>query len=129
MTSAGSITLLGKYTQRADFCQEAVRMHHPALPTCRRQAGTAMQALARLRLPASSCLREGGLRSQPLTLQLGVLCFIDPVKLDVVAGAQGEVAVGDFDEFEGRLADDVPAAGTGLGVDAGLPAGQADAAG
>ena len=48
-------------------------------------------------------------------------------KLHAVAGAQREISLLDIDEHQRRAADDVPAAGRDLGVDAGLPAGQADA--
>ena len=48
---------------------------------------------------------------------------------DAVPGSQGEVAVGDVDQFQRRPTDQVPPARPGLGVDPRLPTRQSDGPG
>ena len=65
---------------------------------------------------------------QSRSIQLRKIPFVDPAKLHAIAGAQRKISLLDIDQQQWRSADDVPAAWASFGVDAGLPAGQADAA-
>lgn len=65
---------------------------------------------------------------QSFAFPLSELAVVDAAEADAVADLEGEIAVGNVDEGEGGAAEEMPAAGAGEGVDAGLPAGEADAA-
>src|SRR6266852_4640866 len=60
-------------------------------------------------------------------MHLAKFPFIDALKLHAIAGPQGKIFVLHIDEFQRRAADDIPAAGPRLRVDARLPARQTDA--
>ena len=67
--------------------------------------------------------------SQPLAGSATEFDIIDSSKPHPVADPQREVTIGQVDKDQRRPADDVPSAGPFQWIDAGLPAGQADAAG
>src|SRR5262245_31387012 len=65
---------------------------------------------------------------QTCALQAAELGLVDALELNTVARPQREIAIGDVDQLQRRAANEVPAAGPDLGVDASLPPRQPNAA-